>query len=131
MPSDVLEAMARRVPRGGATGFVGRVLSVLGNDGAAALLDALESAHGPHERRTYIDTLVACRDSDATIVEALGNERTDIVRDAAEVVGRKRMEKAVPLLAQLLKHSKVDVRTTAWHALELIGTRDAEKALRT
>lgn len=128
--SDVLEAMARRVPRTGASGAVARALGLLGNDGAAALLDALEGAHGPHERRAYIDALVACRESESTIVEALGNERDDVVRDAAEVIGRKRMEKAVPLLAHLLKHSKVDVRTTAWHALELIGTRDAVKALR-
>lgn len=130
VPSDVLEAMARRVPRTGAAGVIARVLGLLGNDGAAALLDALAGAHGPHERRAYIDALVACRESDTTIVEALGNERAELVRDAAEVVGRKRMEKAVPLLAHLLKHSKVDVRTTAWHALELIGTRDAVRALR-
>ena len=130
VPSDVLEAMARRVPRTGGAGLVARVLGALGNDGAAALLDALAGAKGPHERRAYIDALVAARESDAIIVEALGNERTELVRDAAEVVGRKRLEKAVPLLAHLLRHSKVDVRTTAWHALELIGTRDAVKALR-
>jgi len=130
VPSEVLEAMARRVPRAGASGVVTRVLGLLGNDGAAALLDALAGATGPHERRAYIDALVAARESETIIVEALGNERTELVRDAAEVVGRKRLEKAVPLLAHLLRHSKVDVRTTAWHALELIGTRDAVKALR-
>jgi HEAT repeats len=130
VPSEVLEAMARRVPRAGASGVVTRVLGLLGNDGAAALLDALAGATGPHERRSYIDALVAAREADTVIVEALGNERTELVRDAAEVVGRKRLEQAVPLLAHLLRHSKVDVRTTAWHALELIGTRDAVKALR-
>ena len=128
--SDVLEAMARRVPRSGASCVVARVLGLLGNDGAEALLDALAGAAGPHERRAYIDALVAARESDTVIVEALGNERTELVRDAAEVVGRKRLEKAVPQLAHLLRHSKVDVRTTAWHALEQIGTRDALRALR-
>lgn len=130
VPSDVLEAMARRVPRAGAASALTRVLGLLGNDGAAALLDALAGATGPHERRAYIDALVAARESDTVIVEALGNERTELVRDAAEVVGRKRLEKAVPVLAHLLRHSKVDVRTTAWHALEQIGTREAVRALR-
>lgn len=131
VPSEVLEVMAREIPKPGTPGIIARVLGNLGHDGAAALLDALSGAHGPHERRAYIDALVACRESDSTIVEALGNERAELVRDAAEVVGRKRLEQAVPQLAHLLRHSKVDVRTTAWHALELIGTRDAVKALRT
>lgn len=130
VPGEVLEAMARRVPRTGAAGLIARVLGLVGNDGAAALLDALSGANGAHERRAYIDALVASRESDTSIVDALGDDRPELVRDAAEVVGRKRMEKAVPLLAHLLRHSKVDVRTTAWHALELIGTRDAVKALR-
>lgn len=130
VPSHILEAMARQIPKSGTSSPVARVLGMLGQDGAAAILDALSGAPGPHERRAYIDTLVASRDCDVTIVEALGSTRTEIVRDAAEVVGRKRMEHAVPLLAHLLKHTKVDVRTTAWHALELIGTRDALNALR-
>ncbi len=130
VPSHILEAMARQIPKSGASSPIARVLGTLGHDGAAAILDALSGAPGPQERRAYIDVLVASRDCDITIVEALGSTRVEIVRDAAEVIGRKRMEHAVPLLAHLLKHTKVDVRTTAWHALELIGTREALKALR-
>lgn len=130
VPSHILEAMARQIPKSGTSSPIAKVLGTLGHDGAAAILDALSGAPGPHERRAYIDVLVASRDCDITIVEALGSTRVEIVRDAAEVIGRKRMEHAVPLLAHLLKHTKVDVRTTAWHALELIGTREALKALR-
>jgi len=130
VPAPVLESMARLVPKTGAGGVVARALGAIGHDGAAALLDALGGAHSPSDRRTYIDALVACRDCNATIIEALGSEHVDLARDAAEVVGRKRMEEAVSVLTHLLRHSRVDVRTTAWHALEQIGTRDAVKALR-
>jgi hypothetical protein len=128
--ADVLDTMARVIPKPGASATIARALGTLGHDGAAALLGALNGAPGPHERRVYIDALVACRDCDETILEALSNERVELVRDAAEVVGRKRMVPAVPLLAHLLRHAKVDVRTTAWHALEMIGTPEALRALR-
>lgn len=127
---DVLDTMARLIPKPASPAIIARVLGTLGHDGAAALLSALNGAPGPPERRAYIDALVACRDCDQTIVEALSNERAELVRDAAEVVGRKRLVQAVPLLAHLLRHAKVDVRTTAWHALEMIGTPEALRALR-
>lgn len=130
VPATILDGMARTIPRPATPALVARVLGLLGHDGADALLGALNGAPGPNERRAYIDALVACRDCDEAILEALGNERAELVRDAAEVVGRKRMEPAVPLLAHLLRHSKVDVRTTAWHALEMIGTPDAMRAMR-
>lgn len=130
IPGNVLDAMARLVPKSGAGGAVARALGAIGHDGAAALLDALGGAHSAAERRAYIDALVGCRDADATIIDALGSDHSDTVRDAAEVVGRKRTEQAVPVLSRLLRHARVDVRTTVWHALELIGTRDAVKALR-
>ena len=129
-PPEALEAIARLIPKSASPTLLSRVLGTLGQDGAAALLVALKSAPGPHERRVYVDALVACRDCDETIVDALGNERAELVRDAAEVVGRKRLARAVPLLAHLLRHAKVDVRTTAWHALEMIGTPEAMRALR-
>ena len=129
-PADLLEAMARTIPKPGTSGVVSRALGALGQDGAAALFAALTAAHSPHERRAYVDALVACRDCDETILEMLGNERTELVRDAAEAVGRKRMVAAIPRLAHLLRHAKVDVRTTAWHALEEIGTPEALRALR-
>jgi hypothetical protein len=130
IPPEALDAIARMIPKPASPVIFARVLGILGHDGATAILGALNSAPGPHERRAYIDALVACRECDETIIEALGNERAELVRDAAEVVGRKRMVHAVPLLAHLLRHAKVDVRTTAWHALEMIGTPEAMRALR-
>ena len=130
VPPEVLDVMARLIPKPATPAIISRVFGILGHDGAEALLGALNGAPGPHERHAYIDALVACRDCEETIIEALGNERAELVRDAAEVVGRKRMVQAVPLLAHLLRHAKVDVRTTAWHALEMIGTPEAMRALR-
>jgi hypothetical protein len=130
VPPEVLDSMARLIPKATTPAIISRVLGTLGHDGADALIGALNGAHGPHERRAYIDALVACRECDEKIVDALGNERAELVRDAAEVVGRKRMVHAVPLLSHLLRHAKVDVRTTAWHALEMIGTPEAMRALR-
>ncbi len=130
VPAEALDAMARMIPKPSSPAIIARVLGTLGHDGANALIGALSGAPGRHERRAYIDALVACRDCDETIIDALGNERTELVRDAAEVVGRKRMAHAVPLLSHLLRHAKVDVRTTAWHALEMIGTPEAMRALR-
>jgi hypothetical protein len=129
-PPDVLEAIAHLIPKSASPALLARALGALGQDGATALLLALKSASGPQGRRVYVDALVACRDGDETIVEALSSERPELVRDAAEVVGRKRMVRAVPMLAHLLRHAKVDVRTTAWHALEMIGTPEAMRALR-
>jgi hypothetical protein len=130
VPAEVLDAMARAIPKPGTPAIIARVLGMLGNDGATALLGALKGAPGPHERHAYIDALVASRDCDDMILQSLRNERAELTRDAAEVAGRKRMEHAVPLLTHLLRHAKVDVRTTAWHALEMIGTPEAMRALR-
>lgn len=131
VPTTVLDGMARTIPRPGVSPDVSRILGSLGREGTTALLDALSGAPGQHERRAYIDALVACREGDGAIIEALGSARAQLAQDAAEVVGRKRLEQAVPVLTHMLKHSQESVRTAAWHALDLIGTRDAMKALRT
>jgi len=130
VPAATLDVMARLVPRYGATSVIARALGAIGDEGATALLDALEGSHSATDRRAYIDALVGCQDCSGALIDALGSAHPDKVRDAAEVVGRKRIERAVPVLTRLLRHTRVDVRTTVWHALELIGTREAAKALR-
>ena len=128
VPPDVLEAMARSIAKPSAAPTIARALGVMGNDGASALISALNSAAGPHERRVFIEALVTCRDCEDAIVAALANSRLELSRDAAEVAGRRRIERAVPMLKHLLKHPRGDVRTAAWRALELIGTPAAMKA---
>ena len=129
VPSESLLSMARLVPKPETPAVISRALSLLGTDGAAALIVMLSGAPPAPERRAYIDVLVDCHDCDDAIIAALGSTRSELVRDAAEVVGRKRLERAVPTLTNLLKRPQVEIRTAAWHALENIGTRDALKAL--
>ncbi|MGH7582870.1 MAG: HEAT repeat domain-containing protein [Gemmatimonadales bacterium] len=125
-----LDELARAVARPETPIVVTRALHALGREGAAALLTALTGARGP-ERRAYVDALAGCRDVDGLLLEALSNARRELVRDAALLLGRRQVERAVPQLATLLKQSQVEVRTAAWHALEMIGTREALKVLRT
>jgi HEAT repeats len=128
--TDVVEGMARQVMKPRAPAVIARVLGLLGHDGAMALMLALGAAANPHERRAVMDALTACRDCDDTIVDALNSPRPEIARDAAEVAGRRQLDTAVPFLTHLLRHAQADVRTASWHALEMIGTREAVKALR-
>jgi hypothetical protein len=131
VPFELLEGMARSIAKPATPAVVGRALGAMGNDGATALINALTGATGPHERRAYIEALVACRDCEDAIVMALGNSRLELSRDAAEIAGRRRIERAVPMLTHMLKHPRGDVRTAAWRALEMIGTPAAMKAFRT
>ena len=126
----VLEAMARVIPKPGGSPQIARILGLLGDDGASALFNALIGAPGPYERRAYLDALVDGRDCVDSIIAVLGNPVSRVLRDAAEIAGRRRLERAVPALSNLLRHADVEVRTAAWHALELIGTPAAIKALR-
>jgi hypothetical protein len=130
VPPAVLESMARTIPKPGSSVMISRLLGSLGREGAAALFNALVGAPGPHERRAYIDALVDGRDCVDSIVEVLGNPVSRVLRDAAEIAGRRRLERTVPELTHLLRHADVEVRTAAWHALELIGTPAAIRALR-
>jgi len=130
VPPTVLESMARSIPKPGSSPMIARVLGSLGREGAAALFNALVGAPGPHERRAYIDALVDGRDCADAIVDVLGNPVSRVLRDAAEIAGRRHLEQAVPELTHLLRHTDFEVRTAAWHALELIGTPAAIRALR-
>ena len=130
IPAPVLESMARAIPKPGSSLAIGRVLRSMGKEGSAALINALTGAPGPHERRAYIDALVEGHDCDDAIIGELTHTGSPIMREAAEIAGRKRLERAVPALNHLLKHPNVEVRTASWHALELIGTPAALKALR-
>lgn len=126
---DTLEEMARTMGRSENSRLLARALAATGRDGGSALIVALAGAKAPAERRLYVDALVDCRDCEEAVIAALGHVHVVVVRDAAEVASRKRIARAVPLLAQLLKHRESDIRTSAWHALENIGTREARRAL--
>ena len=124
-PQSTIEAMVRLLPRPDIAPVIPKAVKALGRDGVDALIDAMSGAPNSVERRAYIEALATSRDADEAILASLGSAQADLVRDAAEGAGRRRMEAAISTLGHLLKHNDERVRTAAWQALESIGTNEA------
>jgi hypothetical protein len=129
VPQSIVETMVRLLPRQDNSPVITKSVMALGRDGVDALLEALSATPSAMERRIYIDALTASTDADEAILASLGSAQTELVHDAAEVAGRRRMGTAIPTLGHLLKHNDERVRTSAWQALEAIGTNEALAAL--
>lgn len=125
VPSAVLEQLVRQLPAAGAGSRIGQALSNLGRESAEAIFEVLAEGPTRPERRTYLEVLTVLEGAEMVLVEQLDSRDVEILRDAADVVGRRRVVTAVPPLAHLLRHSNEEVRTAAWHALEAIGTPEA------
>jgi HEAT repeat protein len=117
--------MVRLLPRPDRLPVISKAVMALGRDGVDALIEAMSGTANDFERQTYIDALTASGDADEAILRALGSAQAELVHDAAEVAGRRRIELAVQPLGHLLKHNDERVRTAAWQALERIGTNEA------
>ncbi len=128
-PPHVIDSLVRELPRPPVPPVILAAVHALGDDGASALVEALNGAPGRMERRAYIDALVSAPDATEALVTALGSHRPDLVAGAAEAVGLRRMEGAVPTLTNLLRHAEETVRTAAYRALEEIGTPGAKAGL--
>ena len=109
--------------------MIPKAVMALGRDGVDALIEAMSGTPNSIERRAYIEALTASPDADEAILASLGSAHAELVRDSADVAGRRRMEAAIPTLGHLLKHNDERVRTAAWQALESIGTNEALAAL--
>lgn len=125
VPQSTVEAMVRLLPRPDRLPVISKAVMALGRDGVDALIDGMSGTLNSFERQTYIDALTASGDADEAILASLGSAHAELVRDVAEVAGRRRMELAVQPLGHLLKHNDEQVRTAAWQALERIGTNEA------
>jgi hypothetical protein len=130
-PPRVIEAMARRLPDPGTPPIIARALIELGADAADAVVVAMRDASTRVARRAYIAMLSDIPDSEETIIAALAGTEPQLLADVAEAAGRRAVATAVPALTILLKHHAEEVRTSAWHALEQIGTPAARRALGT
>ncbi|MEO5826968.1 MAG: HEAT repeat domain-containing protein [Gemmatimonadales bacterium] len=128
-PPHVIDSLVRELPRPPVPPEILPAIHALGNEGATALVEALNGAPGRAERRAYIDALVAAPQATDALVTALGSHRPDLVAGAAEVAGLRRMERAVPALTGLLRHAEATVRTAAYRALEEIATPEAMAGL--
>lgn len=125
-----IELLAAEVPTRGASSVEMQALTTLGRDGAEALFELLADRPSRDRQRLYLDVLARMRDVDDILVTALGSKHDAVAGGAATVIGRRRLERAVPVLGALLKHHDEEVRTAAWRALEDIGTAEARELLR-
>lgn len=130
LPIAAIERLVAEMPATGASSVEVRALATLGPAGAEAIFELLAEEPARARQRLYLDVLVAMRGVDDTLITALGSGHDAIARDAAVVAGRRRLERAVPVLGALLKHHHEDVRTAAWRALEDIGTTEARELIR-
>jgi hypothetical protein len=130
VPSAVLEELVRQLPTVGAGSRIGQALSNLGIESAEAIFEVLAEGPARAERRAYLDVLSELDGAEAVLVANLSSTDPEILRDAADVIGRRRIARAVPGLAALLRHRNEEARAAAWHALEAIGTPDAMAALK-
>lgn len=125
----VLGVMVRLLPRPDTPPVVAKAIAATGRDGVEAMIDAMSGASSNFERRAYIELLTKSAGAEEAILASLGSARAELVRDAADVAGRRRMDAAVGTLSHHLKHNDERVRTAAWQALERIGTAEALDAL--
>jgi hypothetical protein len=125
VPSFVLEDLVRQLPAAGPGSRIGQALSNLGVESAHAIFEVLADGPSKTERRTYLEVLTMLDGAESVLVDKLAVRDIEILRDAADVVGRRRVTRAVIPLAGLLRHNNEEVRTAAWHALEAIGTPEA------
>ena len=129
VPSAVLEELVRQLPSVGPGSRIGQALANLGAESARAIFEVLADGPTRPERRTYLEVLTLLDGAEPVLIENLGARDSELLRDAADVVGRRRIGRAVLPLASLLRHANEEVRTAAWHALEAIGTPEAMEEL--
>jgi hypothetical protein len=129
VPLAVIETMVNELPSAGGGSSVAEALTLLGRESAAAIVEVLARNPSRGDHRIYIDVLGRTENAVDVVVKMLTSANPALVRDAAELIGRMGAASAVPTLIALLRHSDADIRTTAWHALETIGTPEAIAAL--
>ncbi len=129
-PESVLQHLAREAAAAGPGSVIARSLDTLGTDGTDAILELLAARPSRAQHRQYLDLLTGMPGAEPSLVQALSSHRDQLVRDAAEVIGRRRVEQAVPVLGSLLRHGNEEIRTAAWRALENIGTAEAMAMIR-
>lgn len=126
----LLADLVRELSLGGPVGTAaGRALNATGEAGVHAVMERLASGPPRAARRICVDWLVASPLATPMLLHALTRSAGTLLRDAAEIAGRRGDTAAVELLAPLLGHASEEVRTASWRALENIGTPAAIEAL--
>jgi HEAT repeat protein len=100
-------------------------LSQLGQSAVRPLCEALKNGRDNEARiAAAVDALAASSaDVLGEVTELAKNPQAAVVADAAQVLGRRRSTKAVPLLAGLVQHPDDNVAVAAIEALGRVGAR--------
>lgn len=130
IPLDIMRRFICTLPTVGVGSPIARAISCLGWDGVETLLELLSEGPSRAERRVFIEALIAARDADELLLRALNTTAPVLLADITEVVGRRRMERAIPQLIKRLHNADEKVRAATWRALEQIGTPGALAALK-
>lgn len=110
------------------------VVEALASLGNAAVGPLCEVVRGQRDNEARIAAAVdalsgAQADAEEPIVALAADSNPAVVADAAQVLGRRRSERAIPLLVSLAKHDNDNVAVAAIEALGRIGGRAAVLAL--
>jgi HEAT repeat protein len=106
-------------------------LAALGERSLAALCHSLEHERSSETRiAATVDTLVACSaDVESALFHLAASKRPAVAADVAQVLGRRRDARAIPMLIGLLHHDDDNVAVAAIEALGRVGGRAAVDAL--
>jgi HEAT repeat protein len=107
-------------------------LAALGDDAVTPLCNWLrDERSSEHAIAAAVDALAASIGSTviAEVLRLAEDANPQIVADAAQILGRRRVNDTVPLLAKLVQHDNDNVSVAAIEALGMIGGRAAVEAL--
>lgn len=127
----MLQRMVRELPGLSPGAPLARAVASLDGEAVDAILEALGDNPSRQARHSYVTALESIGHAETALLEALSpSTPSEVLRDVIEVVGRRRLERAIPMLASLRHHADERVRTASLRALENIGTAEAIAALR-
>ena len=107
-------------------------LASLGDAAAHALVELLETRRDDETLlAAAVDTLVEASgdEVDGAVIAMAQDERSAVVADAAQILGRRRSRAGVPTLVALTRHPDENVAVAATEALGRIGGRSAVDSL--
>ena len=106
-------------------------LARLGQDAVGPLIEVLRARRDDETRiAAAVDALSgSTADAEPALVALTHDENAAVVADGAQILGRRRLSRAVPRLAELTKHADDNVAVAALEALGRVGGRAAVDCL--
>ncbi len=129
LASETLAWLVESATKDDPSGRIAAAIGTLGDLAIDPVLQAMTSATTGRERDVLAALLGPIPHLGQALLSALRGSHPALVVAATEVAGRHRLVDTIPPLAALLRSPDATIRTTAWHALEAIGTREAIQAL--